>query len=91
MRFAEAEGFDEVQNIVTGRCSMCHAAEPFWEGVLWPPKGVRLETEHQIATAAAQIYLQSGLTHAMPPANLSYMQQEERDKIVAWYRTATSD
>lgn len=91
LRFAQADGFDEVQNIVTGRCSMCHAAEPFWEGVLWPPKGVRLETEHQIAMAAQQIYLQSGLTHAMPPANLSYMQQEERDKIVAWYRAATAD
>ncbi|NNE50793.1 MAG: urate hydroxylase PuuD [Sulfitobacter sp.] len=91
LRFAQAEGFDEVQNIVTGRCSMCHAAEPFWEGVLWPPKGVRLETEHQIATAAKQIYLQSGLTHAMPPANLSYMEQAERDKIVAWYRAATSN
>ncbi|MEW9919860.1 urate hydroxylase PuuD [Marimonas sp. MJW-29] len=91
LKFAQAEGFDEVKNIVTGRCSMCHATEPFWEGVLWPPKGVRLETEHQIAAAATQIYLQSGLTHAMPPANLSLMQQEERDKIVAWYRAATSD
>ena len=53
------------------------------------PKGVRLETEHQIALAAKQIYLQAGLTHAMPPANLSFMQPQERAKIVAWYRAAT--
>ncbi|KIN63193.1 Class I monoheme cytochrome c [Sulfitobacter noctilucicola] len=91
VRFAQAEGFDKVQNIVTGRCSMCHAAEPAWEGLHWPPKGVRLETEHQIAMAAKQIYLQAGLTHAMPPANLSYMQQNERAQIVAWYKAATQD
>jgi uncharacterized membrane protein len=24
---------------------MCHAAEPGWEGLHWPPKGVVLETE----------------------------------------------
>ncbi|GAA6175624.1 urate hydroxylase PuuD [Sulfitobacter pacificus] len=91
LRFAQAEGFETVQNIVTGRCSMCHAAEPVWDGMHWPPKGVRLETEHQIAMAAKQIYLQAGLTHAMPPANLSYMQESERAQIVAWYKAATLD
>lgn len=89
LRFAKAEGFADVQDIVMGRCSMCHAAEPAWEGMHWPPKGVRLETEHQIAMAAKEIYLQAGLTHAMPPANLSYMQQDEREQIVAWYIAAT--
>jgi uncharacterized membrane protein len=90
LRFAQAEGFDQVHDIVLGRCSMCHAAEPTWDGMLWPPKGVRLETEHQVAIAAKQIYLQSGLTHAMPPANLSYMRPEERAQIVAWYEAATN-
>lgn len=85
-RFAAAEGFDEVHDIVLGRCSMCHSAEPSWQGLLWPPKGVRLETEAQIARTARQIYLQAGLSHAMPPANLSFMEDSERAKIVAWYR-----
>ena len=89
VRFAQADGFDEVHDIVLGRCSMCHAAEPAWDGMHWPPNGVRLETEHQIAMAAKQIYLQAGLTHAMPPANLSSMQQEERAQIEAWYLAAT--
>jgi uncharacterized membrane protein len=88
-RFANAEGFDEVADIVMGRCSMCHAAEPAWDGVLWAPKGVRLETPAQIAHEARRITLQAGLSHAMPPANLSYMEDEERAKIVAWYRAAT--
>jgi uncharacterized membrane protein len=89
LRFAEAEGFEEVQGIVLGRCSMCHAAEPAWDGLLWAPKGVRLETPHQIALQARQIYLQAGVSHAMPPANLSYIEPDERAQIVAWYKAAT--
>ena len=85
-RFAAAEGFADVNDIVLGRCSMCHSAEPSWDGLLWPPKGIRLETEAQIARAARQIYMQAGLSHAMPPANLSFMEDAERARIVAWYR-----
>ncbi|MGR3453804.1 urate hydroxylase PuuD [Pseudooceanicola sp.] len=88
LRFAEAAGFSEVHDIVLGRCSMCHAAEPAWEGLLWAPKGVRLETEGQIARAAREIYLQAGVSHGMPPANLSFLEDEERAKIVAWYEGA---
>ena len=88
-RFAQAEGFDHVQDIVLGRCSMCHAAEPFWDGILWPPKGVRLDDAAQIAGNARAIYLQSGLSHAMPPGNVSYMEETERAAIRAWYDAAT--
>ncbi|MEE9428555.1 MAG: urate hydroxylase PuuD [Paracoccaceae bacterium] len=88
-RFVSAEGFDDVHDIILGRCSMCHSAEPAWDGMLWPPKGVRLETEAQIARMARKIYLQAGLTHAMPPANLSFMEDSERAQIVTWYRAAT--
>lgn len=88
-QFVLAEGFDDVQDIVLGRCSMCHADEPGWDGLLWPPKGVRLETEVQIAREARRIYMQAGLSRAMPPANLSFMEDSERAKIVAWYRAAT--
>ncbi|EAQ03051.1 membrane protein, putative [Pseudooceanicola batsensis HTCC2597] len=89
LRFAEAEGFDQVHDIVLGRCSMCHAAEPAWEGLLWPPRGVRLETGGQIARQARAIYLQAALGHAMPPANLSFMEPQERAAIIAWYRAAS--
>ncbi len=89
VRFASADGFDDVQDIVLGRCSMCHAAEPNWDGLHWAPKGVVLETEAQIARQARAIYLQSGLSHAMPPANLSYMEEHERAAIRTWYAEAT--
>ena len=80
-------GVEEVQGIVMGRCSMCHAAEPSFGPWHWPPKGVRLDTEIEIARHARQIYLQSGLTHAMPPGNVSWMEDSERAKIVAWFRS----
>ncbi len=88
LEHAQAAGFAEVASIVQGRCSMCHAREPVWDGMYWPPKGVVLETPDDIARAAGRIYLQAGLSHAMPPGNLSFMEPQERARIVAWYRAA---
>ena len=90
LRFASAEGFDAVTEIVQGRCAMCHAAEPGWDGMHWPPKGVVLETPAQIAHAARRIYLQAGISHAMPPGNLSHIEPQERAAIVRWFRAAGS-
>ncbi len=89
LRFANAEGFAQVQDIVLGRCSMCHASEPVWDGLHWPPKGVRLETPGQIAHHAPMIYQQAGLSHAMPPGNVSYITEAERAAIRAWFASAS--
>ena len=88
-RFADAEGFKQVYETVLGRCSMCHSSEPFYsDDMLWAPKGVHLETEQQVAQYAREIYLQAGLTHAMPPANVTFIEPQERDRIVRWYEAA---
>ncbi len=87
-RFAEAEGFGEVHDIVMGRCSMCHAREPVYDGIRWAPKGVLLETEGDVARHAREIYLQAGMSHAMPPANVTWMEEEDRRALVRWYRAA---
>ncbi|WP_424832798.1 urate hydroxylase PuuD [Ruegeria sp.] len=87
-KFAAAEGFETAHDVVLGRCSMCHAREPVWEGILWAPKGVLLETEADIARNAQQIYLQAGVSHAMPPANVTYMEPEDREAIIRWFRNA---
>ncbi len=88
LKLAQAEGFDAVYETVLGRCSMCHAREPAWEGLHWAPKGVHLETEADVARHGREIYLQAGVSHAMPPANLSFIEPEERARIVQWYRGA---
>jgi uncharacterized membrane protein len=88
-RFVAAEGFDDAYDIVLGNCSMCHAREPFWDGIRWAPKGVFLETQGDVARHADQIYLHAGVSHAMPPPNaIATMTPENREKIIAWVRNA---
>lgn len=87
-KYAAAGEFEEVTDIVLGRCSMCHAAEPGYDGIHWAPKGVLLDSPEHIANWAREIYLQAGVSHAMPPANVSYIEPEERAKIVSWFKGA---
>ena len=84
-RLAASPHFEAVYEAVLGRCSMCHASEPAWDGIAVAPKGVLLETEAQVAAHAREIYLQAGRSHAMPPANVSYMEPSERAQIVLWF------
>ena len=82
--------FEKVRDTVLGRCAMCHAKEPGWEGIIVPPKGVVLETDREIAAHAREIYLQAGRSHAMPPANVTGVSNEERKLLASWYESATS-
>ena len=90
-QFASAAGFDDAYDTVTGNCSMCHAREPVWEGIRWAPKGVVLETIGDVARHADQIYLQAGISRAMPPPNAVHMDDEARAVIVAWVQAAQAD
>jgi len=87
-RFASAEGFEDAFDVVSGNCTMCHAREPFWDGIRVAPKGVILETEAEVARHARDIYLQAGVSHAMPPPSATFLGKAERDLIVAWYKSA---
>ena len=84
-RFLESQEFENVQDIILTRCSMCHAAEPGYMGIHTAPKNVLLETKEQIARYARDIYLQAGRSNAMPPANVSWMEKAERTLLVKWY------
>ena len=88
--FASAAGYDEVQAIVQGRCTMCHARAPVWDGIARAPGDILLETTGDITRLARQVYISSGITRAMPPANITHMAIEERAAIAAWYRAATA-
>ncbi|MEP5437297.1 MAG: cysteine desulfurase, partial [Paracoccaceae bacterium] len=59
---------------------------PVWGNMQWAPKGVYLETPGDVARHADQIYLQAGVSHAMPPPNAVQMDEEARRNIVAWVR-----
>jgi uncharacterized membrane protein len=81
---AEPVTFAQAEEVVIGRCSVCHMAEPAWEGIVAPPKGVMLDTPERILLHARDIELQAVRTHAMPPANLSEITPEERQILAAW-------
>ncbi|NDW60347.1 cysteine desulfurase, partial [Yangia sp. PrR004] len=70
---------------------MCHSREPYYDGIRRAPKNVLLETPADVAKHARQIYLQAGATHAMPPANVTYMEDEERALIRKWYADGAKD
>jgi uncharacterized membrane protein len=81
---AEPATFAQAEEVVIGRCSMCHMAEPVWEGVAVPPKGVMLDTPERIRLHARDIALQAVHTHAMPPGNLTEITPEERQVLASW-------
>ncbi|MEC7300553.1 MAG: urate hydroxylase PuuD, partial [Pseudomonadota bacterium] len=72
-RLAALPSFGDAYDSVVGNCSMCHAREPVWGNMQWAPKGVYLETPGDVARHADQIYVQAGLSHAMPPPNAIQM------------------
>ncbi|MFD1328912.1 urate hydroxylase PuuD [Mycoplana ramosa] len=89
-KFASNAHFPAARDVVASRCSMCHAAEPVWEGLQAAPKGVILDNDAAIASLAREIYLQAGRSHAMPPGNLTGVTPEERQLLTAWYENAVS-
>lgn len=89
-KFASNGHFPAARDVVASRCSMCHAAEPVWEGLQAAPKDVILDNDAAIASFAREIYLQAGRSHAMPPGNLTGVTPEERQLLTAWYESAVS-
>ncbi|MGR6430086.1 urate hydroxylase PuuD [Rhizobium sp. PAMB 3182] len=86
--FAANAHFGAARDVVLSRCSMCHAAEPVYEGLSRPPKNVMLETDAEIASHAREIYIQAGRSHAMPPGNVTDVTPDERKLLAAWYESA---
>jgi len=78
--------FENAVLAIQSRCSMCHMNEPAWAGIAAPPKGVRLDTPEEIARHAEAIRVQSVMTHAMPPNNITEMTLEERRAVADWLR-----
>ena len=76
--------FEQVEDIVISRCSMCHAAEPVWLGFIRPPKGLALDTPMLIRAHARQIGVSAVWSNAMPPSNVTGMTPAERMALAVW-------
>jgi uncharacterized membrane protein len=83
---AKPVAFADAADIVTARCSMCHAAEPVWEGIVAAPKDILLDTPEHILAHARLIEINAVLTHAMPPNNVTEISDEDRAVLAAWIK-----
>ena len=77
--------FLELTDTIIGRCAMCHAKEPLWDGLASAPGGLILETDYDVAINAKKIYMYAGIRNYMPPNNISYMEPDERQLIIDWF------
>ena len=73
-----------VAEIVSSRCSMCHAQAPVWDGIGVAPHGVLLDSPQAIARNKQLIRIQAVITHAMPPNNITGITAEERHALAQW-------
>jgi len=79
-----AVSFQQVRDIVSIRCTPCHAESPTFAGMVEAPKGVMLDTPARIVAQAVLIQKQVVETKVMPLANLTEMTEAERGVVGAW-------
>jgi uncharacterized membrane protein len=78
--------FDDVQRIVQKRCTVCHSTSPAIRTFGIAPGGVVFETAQDIHGRADRIEARAVQTQTMPPANMTFMTDEERALLAAWLR-----
>ena len=78
--------FQEINNIIMYRCSVCHASNPTFEGFEDPPLGIIFDTPEDIMKNINKIKAQTIDSDIMPPGNLTGMTENERNKIRSWIK-----
>ena len=86
-KFINGDGFKEVQEIISARCTACHSENPVWNKIFWPPKGLSFQTDADIVKNAHAIFVHSGISRSMPPGNVSGIEESERSSIRQWYNS----
>ena len=76
--------FAVVSDIISSRCSMCHAAEPVWADIAAAPMGVLLDSDEQIELHAPLIDVVAVRSNFMPPGNITEMTGDERLTLASW-------
>jgi uncharacterized membrane protein len=76
--------FKAVENIISSRCSPCHAAEPVWASIPTAPRGILLDDAEHIRRNARLIGRNAAWSNAMPPGNITEMTAGERATLAAW-------
>ena len=76
---------ETVMEITAYKCSTCHVKNPSWEGMVKPPKGVYFHEFKDLVNNYRDIYEQVAASHAMPPGNITFLEEEERLVYAKFY------
>lgn len=74
---------EQAMQIVSNRCTGCHATNPTITGFTAPPAGIVLETKSQVLAVKAQFITVTDSKY-MPLGNLTQMTNTERTDIIQW-------
>jgi uncharacterized membrane protein len=74
------------EEIIVSKCSMCHAKEPLWENMERSPKLVHLENINDLIKNIEGVYSQAVVSYAMPPGNVTFLENSERKVLSNLYR-----
>jgi uncharacterized membrane protein len=83
---SDAASFEDVQNIIQRRCTVCHATAPAIRTFGIAPGGVTFEQPQDIRALAPRIEARAVTTQTMPPANATFMTDAEREVLARWIR-----
>lgn len=84
MATSHPPSFDKVQEIVSIRCSMCHAKETLWSTMAMAGEDIKLDNAQDIRRYAKLIDTVAVRSNAMPPGNVTEMTNDERHLLGAW-------
>ena len=73
------------EEIIVSKCSMCHAKEPLWENMERSPKLVNLENINDLIKNIEGVYSQAVASYAMPPGNVTFLENSERKTLYDLY------
>ena len=76
--------FEEVNDVIRLRCTVCHSIAPSNPLFSAAPAGVMFDTPQDIVRHLSSIIIQSVQSKVMPPGNITQMTDEERALIGAW-------
>ena len=81
-RAGEPVDFAQVQQVITARCTACHAQHP--RLVAAAPAGVLLDTPDRIRAMRERIWVQAVQVRAMPLGNITHITEDERELLDRW-------
>ncbi len=76
--------FEEAQSVVRQRCVSCHSAHPTSPAFPVAPLGIMFDTAEQMHRLAPRIRVRTWELRSMPLANMTGMNDGERDVLAAW-------